>query len=78
MGSKIKLFFKRALFFCWIADENEIVQDKEEQSYGSLMMERLTGNTGRIDYVLQVGSFTHTSSRWFTHLYAPLSIYPAN
>ncbi|XP_024026506.1 phospholipase SGR2 isoform X3 [Morus notabilis] len=40
-------------------DENEIVQEKEEQSYGSLMMERLTGNTGRFDYVLQDKTFRH-------------------
>ncbi|GMN30671.1 hypothetical protein TIFTF001_002906 [Ficus carica] len=41
-------------------DEDETTEEKEEQSYGSLMMERLTGSTeGRIDYVLQDKTFRH-------------------
>ncbi|WRX31107.1 DDHD domain - like 1 [Theobroma cacao] len=37
----------------------EKVEEKEERSYGTLMIERLTGSEeGRIDYVLQVRSYT--------------------
>ncbi|KAA3484404.1 phospholipase SGR2-like isoform X4 [Gossypium australe] len=32
----------------------ENVEEKEEMSYGSLMIERLTGSEGRIDHVLQI------------------------
>ncbi|KAL5543212.1 hypothetical protein UlMin_010922 [Ulmus minor] len=39
-------------------EEND--QDKEETSYGSLMMERVTGSTeGRIDHMLQDKTFQH-------------------
>lgn len=35
--------------------EQEDAEEKEERSYGSLMIERLTGSgEGRIDHVLQV------------------------
>ncbi|XP_043810409.1 phospholipase SGR2 isoform X3 [Manihot esculenta] len=37
----------------------ENVQEKEERSYGSLMMERLTGTEGRIDHMLQAKTFEH-------------------
>ncbi|OMP07951.1 Shoot gravitropism [Corchorus olitorius] len=38
----------------------EEVEEKEERSYGSLMIERLTGNeSGRIDHVLQDKTFEH-------------------
>lgn len=39
-----------------IGEEN--VEEKEETSYGSLMIERLTGSEGRIDHVLQVCKYT--------------------
>ncbi|GAV61023.1 DDHD domain-containing protein [Cephalotus follicularis] len=37
----------------------ETDQEKEERSYGSLMMEKLTGSEGRIDHVLQDKTFEH-------------------
>ncbi|KAK8309364.1 hypothetical protein V6Z12_D02G121200 [Gossypium hirsutum] len=37
----------------------ENVKEKEETSYGSLMIERLTGSEGRIDHVLQDKTFEH-------------------
>ncbi|KAK8366268.1 hypothetical protein V6Z11_A02G109000 [Gossypium hirsutum] len=37
----------------------ENVEEKEETSYGSLMIERLTGSEGRIDHVLQDKTFEH-------------------
>lgn len=42
--------------FCeCLAETLEKTQDKEERSYGSVMMERLTGSRdGRVDHVLQV------------------------
>lgn len=42
----------------FFAEESQEYQEKEERSYGSIMMERLTGSEdGRIDHVLQVRSF---------------------
>ncbi|KAL7113751.1 hypothetical protein ACP275_04G078800 [Erythranthe tilingii] len=42
------------------ADESENTQEKEERSYGSLMMDRLMGSEGgRIDHVLQDKTFRH-------------------
>ncbi|KAI3461756.1 hypothetical protein Pfo_018419 [Paulownia fortunei] len=42
------------------AEESENTQEKEERSYGSVMMERLTGPVdGRIDHVLQDKTFRH-------------------
>ncbi|KAI7993058.1 Phospholipase SGR2 [Camellia lanceoleosa] len=39
---------------------SEDTQEKEERSYGSIMMERLTGGEdGRIDHVLQDKTFQH-------------------
>ncbi|CAA2985724.1 phospholipase SGR2 isoform X1 [Olea europaea subsp. europaea] len=41
-------------------DESENNQEKEERSYGSVMMERLTGSEdGRVDHVLQDKTFRH-------------------
>ncbi|XP_075519759.1 phospholipase SGR2-like isoform X1 [Primulina tabacum] len=41
-------------------EEYEHVQDKEERSYGSIMMEKLTGSEdGQIDHVLQDKTFRH-------------------
>ncbi|XP_015885497.1 phospholipase SGR2 isoform X2 [Ziziphus jujuba] len=41
-------------------EEEEAAQEKEERSYGSLIMERLTGSTeGRIDHMLQDKTFQH-------------------
>ncbi|KAK4440927.1 Phospholipase SGR2 [Sesamum alatum] len=41
-------------------EESENTQQKEERSYGSIMMERLTGSLdGRIDHVLQDKTFRH-------------------
>ncbi|KAJ7961435.1 Phospholipase SGR2 [Quillaja saponaria] len=41
-------------------EEGDNYQEKEERSYGSLMMERLTGNEGgRIDHMLQDKTFKH-------------------
>lgn len=40
--------------FVNIAESGGDSQDKEERSYGSLMMERLAGSEGRIDHMLQV------------------------
>ncbi|XP_059641783.1 phospholipase SGR2 isoform X2 [Cornus florida] len=41
-------------------EESENAQGKYERSYGSIMMERLTGNEdGRIDHVLQDKTFQH-------------------
>ncbi|KAJ7950329.1 Phospholipase SGR2 [Quillaja saponaria] len=41
-------------------EEGDNSQEEEERSYGSLMMERLTGNEGgRIDYMLQDKTFEH-------------------
>ncbi|KAH8480395.1 hypothetical protein H0E87_030597 [Populus deltoides] len=37
-------------------EEAENVNEKEERTYGSIMMERLTGSDGRIDHMLQVRS----------------------
>ncbi|CAM8911658.1 unnamed protein product [Rhodiola kirilowii] len=43
-----------------IDDEAETSEEKEEKSYGSLMIERLTGSQGgRIDHVLQDKTFQH-------------------
>lgn len=40
-------------------EESENTQEKAERSYGSVMMERLTGSAdGRVDHVLQVCTFT--------------------
>jgi hypothetical protein len=48
-----KSYFKQ--IFVYIAEGGEDSQEKEERSYGSLMMERLTGSEeGRIDHMLQV------------------------
>lgn len=42
-------------FFLSIAESGGDSQEKEERSYGSLMMERLTGSEeGHIDHMLQV------------------------
>ncbi|KAL6499940.1 hypothetical protein OROGR_027850 [Orobanche gracilis] len=42
------------------AEESEASYEKEERSYGSVMMERLTGSVaGRIDHVLQDKTFRH-------------------
>ncbi|TQD80492.1 hypothetical protein C1H46_033955 [Malus baccata] len=42
------------------AEESETTQEKEVRSYGSLMMERVTGSKeGRIDHVLQDKTFQH-------------------
>ncbi|CAA0842393.1 Phospholipase SGR2, partial [Striga hermonthica] len=42
------------------AEEPEDAHEKEERSYGSVMMERLTGSVdGRIDHVLQDKTFRH-------------------
>ncbi|KAL6576973.1 hypothetical protein OROMI_011249 [Orobanche minor] len=42
------------------AEESEDTHEKEERSYGSVMMERLTGSVvGRIDHVLQDKTFRH-------------------
>ncbi|XP_068313537.1 phospholipase SGR2-like isoform X4 [Pyrus communis] len=42
------------------AEESETTQEKEARSYGSLMMERVTGSEeGRIDHVLQDKTFQH-------------------
>ncbi|PON57072.1 Alpha/Beta hydrolase [Parasponia andersonii] len=41
-------------------EDTETAQEKEKPTYGSLMMERLTGSVeGRIDYVLQDETFRH-------------------
>nr|XP_009625727.1 phospholipase SGR2 isoform X1 [Nicotiana tomentosiformis]XP_009625729.1 phospholipase SGR2 isoform X1 [Nicotiana tomentosiformis]XP_018633305.1 phospholipase SGR2 isoform X1 [Nicotiana tomentosiformis]XP_033517288.1 phospholipase SGR2 isoform X1 [Nicotiana tomentosiformis]XP_033517289.1 phospholipase SGR2 isoform X1 [Nicotiana tomentosiformis] len=41
-------------------EESQEYQEKEERSYGSIMMERLTGSEdGRIDHVLQDKTFRH-------------------
>ncbi|KAK4492143.1 hypothetical protein RD792_002940 [Penstemon davidsonii] len=41
-------------------EESEITQEREERSYGSFMMEKLTGSEdGRIDHVLQDKTFRH-------------------
>ena len=49
-------------FYGSIVDEEEAEQE-EERSYGSYMMERLTGNIeGRVDHMLQVCSFIHTNT----------------
>jgi hypothetical protein len=46
-------YFKQ--IFAYIAEGGEDSQEKEERSYGSLMMERLTGSEdGRLDHMLQV------------------------
>lgn len=43
-----------------IAEGAEAVEGKEERSYGSLIMERLTGSVeGRIDHMLQVRNYTY-------------------
>lgn len=43
-----------------IAEGAEAVEEKEERSYGSLIMERLTGSMeGRIDHMLQVRKYTY-------------------
>lgn len=43
-----------------LEEGEEDYQEKEEKSYGSLMMERLTGSEeGRIDYMLQDKTFEH-------------------
>ncbi|KAH9725491.1 phospholipase SGR2 [Citrus sinensis] len=43
-----------------IEEEEEHSQENEERSYGSIMMERLTGNQeGRIDHMLQDKTFEH-------------------
>lgn len=56
---------------CFLADSftkklpegSENFLGKEERSYGSIMMERVTGNEdGRIDHSLQVGIFSSFSS----------------
>lgn len=50
--------------FLSICISGESSEEEEETSYGSLMMERLTGSkTGRVDHMLQVWSY-----------YIPLSI----
>ena len=57
LTSKNKYLIKVASHFCfgYIAEQSETTQEKEERSYGSLMMERVTGSQeGRIDHVLQV------------------------
>ncbi|XP_011006185.1 PREDICTED: phospholipase SGR2-like isoform X2 [Populus euphratica] len=38
-------------------EENSL--EKEERTYGSMMMERLTGSEGRIDHILQDKTFKH-------------------
>ncbi|KAG5233111.1 phospholipase SGR [Salix suchowensis] len=40
-------------------EEEENAHEKEERTYGSIMMERLTGNEGRIDHMLQDKTFKH-------------------
>ncbi|KAL9382373.1 hypothetical protein Peur_025408 [Populus x canadensis] len=40
-------------------EEAENVNEKEERTYGSIMMERLTGSEGRIDHMLQDKTFEH-------------------
>ncbi|KAJ6696926.1 hypothetical protein OIU85_003300 [Salix viminalis] len=40
-------------------EEAENVNEKEERTYGSIMMERLTGSDGRIDHMLQDKTFEH-------------------
>ncbi|XP_073291658.1 phospholipase SGR2-like isoform X1 [Primulina huaijiensis] len=41
-------------------EEGEHIQEKEERSYGSIMMEKLTGSgDGQIDHVLQDKTFRH-------------------
>ncbi|TQD80484.1 hypothetical protein C1H46_033947 [Malus baccata] len=43
-----------------LEEQSETTQEKEERSYGSLMMERVTGSQeGRIDHVLQDTTFEH-------------------
>ncbi|KAM1013283.1 hypothetical protein EV1_042886 [Malus domestica] len=43
-----------------LEEESETTQEKEVRSYGSLMMERVTGSKeGRIDHVLQDKTFQH-------------------
>lgn len=43
----------------YVAEGGEDSQGREERSYGSLMMERLTGSEeGRIDHMLQVRGFS--------------------
>ena len=50
---KASLFFVHWPFvICVLEEENS--HEKEERTYGSIMMERLTGNEGRIDHMLQV------------------------
>lgn len=45
-------------FLVCTSERAEKAEEKEERSYGSIMMERLTGSDeGRIDHVLQVGSY---------------------
>ncbi|KAL3574143.1 hypothetical protein D5086_024756 [Populus alba] len=40
-------------------EEEENSHEKEERTYGSIMMERLTGSEGRIDHILQDKTFKH-------------------
>ncbi|KAF9661517.1 hypothetical protein SADUNF_Sadunf19G0077100 [Salix dunnii] len=40
-------------------EEAENVNEKEERTYGSIMMERLAGSEGRIDHMLQDKTFEH-------------------
>ncbi|XP_061946301.1 phospholipase SGR2-like isoform X1 [Populus nigra] len=41
------------------SEEEENSLEKEERTYGSIMMERLTGSEGRIDHILQDKTFKH-------------------
>ena len=44
----------------YIAEEGEDSQEKEGRSYGSLIIQKLTGSEeGRIDHMLQVRCFTN-------------------
>ncbi|KAM7280507.1 hypothetical protein ACFE04_007641 [Oxalis oulophora] len=40
-------------------DEEDNEHEKEENSYGPMIMDRLTGNSGRIDHTLQDKTFEH-------------------
>lgn len=52
-------------YFGYIADTAETAEEKEERSYGTLMMARVTGSEGgRIDHVLQVRIYTHHSTHF--------------
>ena len=68
---KTSLFFAHWSFVICVLEENSL--EKEERTYGSIMMERLTGSEGRIDHILQVRGSTFSCFCLKLHYYfAPL------